>query len=216
MLIGTMNPEEGELRPQFLDRFGLSLSVSGVTPPLQRRQIVDRRIEFDGDPLPFISRYEEDEKLLSSQVAAARSALHRVAVPGDMVEMAVALANAVAAQGHRAEIAIIKAARSLAACIERAEVGPEQVIEAARFVLPHRITNLPFASTSQIEEKLEEVFKTVLDEEPAAAMTDNGAGGEDDWDDIVEAVPGATAASNVGSLFTFLAEKKKSSMNRTH
>jgi magnesium chelatase subunit I len=216
MLIGTMNPEEGELRPQFLDRFGLSLSVSGVTPPLQRRQIVDRRIEFDGDPLPFISRYEEDEKLLSSQVAAARSALHRVAVPGDMVEMAVALANAVAAQGHRAEIAIIKAARSLAACIERAEVGPEQVIEAARFVLPHRITNLPFASTSQIEEKLEEVFKTVLDEEPAAAMTDNGVGGEDDWDDIVEAVPGATAASNVGSLFTFLAEKKKSFMNRTH
>ncbi len=208
MLIGTMNPEEGELRPQFLDRFGLSLAVSGVTRPLQRRLIVDRRIEFDGDPLHFIGRYEEDENLLSTQVAAARSALHRVAVPGEMVEMAVALATAVAAQGHRAEIAIIKAARSLAAFTERSEVGPEQLIEAARFVLPHRITNLPFASGSQVEEKLEEVFKTVLGGESNVPISDSGGGIEDDWDDIVEAVPGATAASNVGSLFTFLAEKK--------
>lgn len=216
MLIGTMNPEEGELRPQFLDRFGLSLSVSGVENPLQRRLIVDRRIEFDTNPQRFIDGYEEDETLLSDQIGAARSALQSVEIPGDMVEMAVALSTEVRAQGHRAEIAIIKAARALAAFLERAVVGPEHVIEAARFVLPHRITTLSFATGEQVEEKLEEIFKKVLDQEQAVVETAAGEGVADDWDDIAEQVPGATAASNVGLLFTFLAEKKKSFLSRTH
>jgi len=216
MLIGTMNPEEGELRPQFLDRFGLSLSVSGVENPLQRRLIVDRRIEFDSNPQRFIDGYEEDETLLSDQIGAARAALQNVEIPGDMVEMAVALSTEVRAQGHRAEIAIIKAARALAAFLERAVVGPEDVIEAARFVLPHRITTLSFATGEQVEEKLEEIFKKVLDQEQAVVETAAGEGVPDDWDDIAEQVPGATAASNVGMLFTFLAEKKKSSLSRTH
>lgn len=216
MLIGTMNPEEGELRPQFLDRFGLSLSVSGVENPLQRRLIVDRRIEFDTNPQRFIDGYEEDETLLSDQIGAARSALQSVEIPGDMVEMAVALSTEVRAQGHRAEIAIIKAARALAAFLERTVVGPEHVIEAARFVLPHRITTLSFATGEQVEEKLEEIFKKVLDQEQAVVETAAGEGVADDWDDIAEQVPGATAASNVGLLFTFLAEKKKSFLSRTH
>lgn len=216
MLIGTMNPEEGELRPQFLDRFGLSLSVSGVENPLQRRLIVDRRIEFDTNPQRFIDGYEEDETVLSDQIGAARSALQSVEIPGDMVEMAVALSTEVRAQGHRAEIAIIKAARALAAFLERTVVGPEHVIEAARFVLPHRITTLSFATGEQVEEKLEEIFKKVLDQEQAVVETAAGEGVADDWDDIAEQVPGATAASNVGLLFTFLAEKKKSFLSRTH
>jgi Mg-chelatase subunit ChlI len=216
MLIGTMNPEEGELRPQFLDRFGLSLLVSGVENPLQRRLIVDRRIEFDTNPQRFIDGYEEDETLLSDQIGAARSALQSVEIPGDMVEMAVALSTEVRAQGHRAEIAIIKAARALAAFLERAVVGPEHVIEAARFVLPHRITTLSFATGEQVEEKLEEIFKKVLGQEQAVVETAAGEGVADDWDDIAEQVPGATAASNVGLLFTFLAEKKKSFLSRTH
>ena len=216
MLIGTMNPEEGELRPQFLDRFGLSLSVSGVENPLQRRLIVDRRIEFDTNPQRFIDGYEEDETLLSDQIGAARSALQSVEIPGDMVEMAVALSTEVRAQGHRAEIAIIKAARALAAFLERTVVGPEHVIEAARFVLPHRITTLSFATGEQVEEKLEEIFRKVLDQQQAVVETAAGEGVADDWDDIAEQVPGATAASNVGLLFTFLAEKKKSFLSRTH
>ena len=216
MLIGTMNPEEGELRPQFLDRFGLSLSVCGVETSSQRRLIVDRRISFDSDPDSFCAHYEEDESLLLEQIAVARAALHHITVPGAMIEMAVTLAIQVAAQGHRAEIAIIKAARALASFLECTEVRPEQVIEAARFVLPHRITNLPFASDSQVEEKLEEIFKNVLNEDTAIEATAIGEGVDPDRDHIVEAVPGATAASNVGSLFTFLAEKKKLSTSRTH
>jgi Mg-chelatase subunit ChlI len=214
MLIGTMNPEEGELRPQFLDRFGLSIGVIGVDHPLQRRLIVDRRIEFDVNPHHFIGEYGEDELLLTEQIATARSALQGIGIPGEMVEMAVALASEVRAQGHRAEIGIIKAARALAAFLERSEVGPEHVVEAARFVLPHRITTLSFASREQIDERLEEIFKKVLDQEQAQEMISETEGGADGWADIDEQVPGSTAASNVGMLFSFLAEKKKLSTSR--
>ena len=215
MLIGTMNPEEGELRPQFLDRFGLSIGVAGVDHPLQRRLIVDRRIEFDTDPQPFIDHYHEDELLLTAQISTARSTLQRIGIPGDMVEMAVTLASQVRAHGHRAEIGIIKAARALAAFLERPEVGPEHVIEAARFVLPHRITTLSFATSEQIDQRLEEIFKKVLDQEQGGETLTEGEGTADGWADIDEQVPGSTAASNVGMLFSFLAEKKKLSMSRT-
>lgn len=214
MLIGTMNPEEGELRPQFLDRFGLSIGVTGVNHPLQRRLIVDRRIEFDTNPQRFIEGYREDETLLSEQVSAARSGLQNIEIPGEMVEMAVALSSEVRAQGHRAEIGIIKAARALAAFLERSTVMAEHVIEAARFVLPHRITTLSFATSEQIDERLEEIFRKVLDQAQGDESRATAAGMQDDWDDIDEQVPGSTAASNVDMLFTFLAEKKKSSMSR--
>jgi Mg-chelatase subunit ChlI len=214
ILIGTMNPEEGELRPQFLDRFGLSLGVTGVTHPLQRRLIVDRRIDFDADPQHFIEGYREDEALLSEQISTARSGLQNIGIPGDMVEMAVALAGEVRAQGHRAEIGIIKAARALAAFLEQPRVMAEHVIEAARFVLPHRITTLSFATSEQIEERLEEIFRKVIDQAAGNESIESAAGMQDDWDDIDEQVPGSTAASNVDMLFTFLAEKKKSFMNR--
>ena len=214
MLVGTMNPEEGELRPQFLDRFGLSIGVSGVDHPLQRRLIVDRRIEFDTNPPRFIGAYGDDELLLTEQVAASRSTLQDVEIPGKMVEIAVALASEVRAQGHRAEIGIIKAARALAAFLERSVVGPEHVIEAARFVLPHRITTLSFASSEQIDKRLEEIFKKVLDQEQGQEAISESEGVPDEWADIDEQVPGSTAASNVGMLFSFLAEKKKSSTSR--
>ena len=128
--------------------------------------------------------------------------------------MAVALSSEVRAQGHRAEIGIIKAARALAAFLERSAVMAEHVIEAARFVLPHRITTLSFATSEQIDERLEEIFRKVLDQAQGDEFTSPAEGRGDDWDDIDEQVPGSTAASNVDMLFNFLAEKKKSSMSR--
>ena len=147
----------------------------------------------------------------TEQIATARSALQNVEIPGTMVEMAVALASEVRAQGHRAEIGIIKAARALAAFLEKSEVGPEHVIEAARFVLPHRITTLSFATGEQIDERLEEIFKKVLDQELGQETSSETEAVPAGWADINEQVPGSTAASNVSMLFSFLAEKKKSS-----
>lgn len=214
MLIGTMNPEEGELRPQFLDRFGLSLSVNGVDSTVQRSLVVNRRIAFDAAPNTFVTDFQGDDGLLTEQVRTARSTLLDITVSDDMVLMAVALSTEAKAQGHRAEISIIKAARALAAFLEAGKIGPEHIIEAARFVLPHRITTLSFATGDQLDEALEDIFRKILDDDqvPERGSVDTGI---DDWEDLDKTVPGANAASHVGMIFSFMAEKKKRSMSRT-
>jgi len=134
-----------------------------------------------------------------------------------MVECAVTLSTKVEAQGHRSDIAIIKTARALAAFLEETEVGRHHVIEAARFVLPHRITTIGLATPEIIEEKLEEVLKQAFDRGDIEESSPDSRGEHEDfdqWQDLPEQVPGATAASNVGMIFSFLAEKKKLSLMR--
>ncbi len=215
MLVGTMNPEEGELRPQFLDRFGLSLHVASANGLEQRRAIVDRRLLFDLDPELFAARYQGEDALLSEQVRLARSLLPSVTVSTEMIECAVLLSTEVAAQGHRSDIAIIKTARALAAFLEEDEVSRQHVVEAARFVLPHRITTIALATPESIEAKLEEVLKQAFDRAKAeenAAEIKGEPEDFDQWQDLPDQVPGSNAASNVGMIFSFLAEKKKLSL----
>jgi len=209
MLVGTMNPEEGELRPQFLDRFGLSLTVGSVTNLEQRRQIVTNRIAFDTDPELFISQWDVDENILSGQVVTARKGVRGLTITESMVELAVTLSTEVEAQGHRSDIAIIKTARALSALLEDDEIRQEHVLEAARFVLPHRITNIPLATDKLIWDKLEEIFARVLKRDKVETKSPELGEEGDPWDEISEQVPGANAASNVDMLFSFLAEKKK-------
>ncbi len=212
MLVGTMNPEEGELRPQFLDRFGLSLHVGSANGLTQRRSIVDKRLLFDLEPELFVARYRGEDELLSEQVRSARSLLSSVTVAAEMIEYAVALSTEVAAQGHRSDIAIIKAARALAAFLEEDEVRRPHIIEAARFVLPHRITTMALATPESIEAKLEEVLKKNFDRGDAEENSTDIRGEHEDpdeWQELPDQVPGSNAASNVGMIFSFLAEKKK-------
>jgi magnesium chelatase subunit I len=209
MLVGTMNPEEGELRPQFLDRFGLSLSVNSVSDQRLRAQIVSRRIAFDSDPESFVSKYSAEETVLANQVLTARELVNSVTIPQEMIELAVQLSVEVEAQGHRAEIAIIKTARSLAAFLENSEVNQDHIAEAARFVLLHRITNIPLATAGLLEEKLEEILTGILDKEKLEKSDTSFEEAYEPWDEISEQVPGANAASNVDMLFSFLEEKKK-------
>ena len=209
MLVGTMNPEEGELRPQFLDRFGLSLTVGSVTNIEQRRRIVTNRITFDTDPESFVAQWSVDETILSNQVLAARTRVHGVIITQEMVELAVILSTEVEAQGHRSDIAIIKTARALAALLEDDEISQKHVLEAARFVLPHRITNIPLATGKIIEEKLEEILARALNRDEIEKTVPRLEEEYDPWDEISEQVPGANAASNVDMMFTFLEEKKK-------
>ena len=215
MLVGTMNPEEGELRPQFLDRFGLSLRVGSANGPEQRRSIVEKRLSFDMDPESFITRYLGEDGILSNQVRSARTLVPSVTVTAEMVECAVRLSTEVEAQGHRSDIAIIKAARALAAFLEETEVCREHVIEAARFVLPHRITTIALATPELIEKRLEEVLKQAFDKGDLDESSPDSPAEPDDpdqWQDLPDQVPGSNAASNVGMIFSFLAEKKKLSL----
>jgi Mg-chelatase subunit ChlI len=215
MLVGTMNPEEGELRPQFLDRFGLSLTIGSVTDLAQRHQIVSRRIAYDTDPESFVLKWAADETILSNQIVTARSLINGVTIRKEMIDLAVSLSAKVEAQGHRSDIAIIKSARALAAFLEESVINQEHVIEAARFVLPHRITTIPLATPGILEDKLEEILAGVIAGE-GVSNTSATPQEYDGWDDLDEAVPGATAASHVSMFFNFLEEKKKLFLRQTN
>lgn len=216
ILVGTMNPEEGELRPQFLDRFGLSLRVETVAGESSRRQIVNRRIAFDLSPDHFIERFSGEENLLSTQIQTARRQVGGVMVSDEMIALAVRLSSAAACQGHRAEITIIKAARALASFLEESAVTEAHIFEAARFVLPHRIANVALASPELIEAKLEETIAGIAGQESGQMHNPAVAGEGLDWGDIADEVPGAVAASHTRMMFSFLDEKKKSFLTQTN
>ncbi|THB72714.1 MAG: hypothetical protein D6B25_16235 [Desulfobulbaceae bacterium] len=213
MLVGTMNPEEGELRPQFLDRFGLSVHIQGVGDSMHRAQIIRSRMNFDRDPEQFRSHYKVAEDLLANQISNARADLEDISIPPEMIDSAVGIAMKFEVQGHRTDIAIIKAARALAGLMDRDQVSIDHISEAARFVLPHRIADLSLSSPQLISERIDQVIAGLLEDQTPVESSPLDQEITDSWDDIEETVPGANAASHVDLLFTYLEEKKKLSMN---
>ena len=218
LLVGTMNPEEGDLRPQFLDRFGLSLSVQGEAAGVLRSAIVRRRLSFDANPSEFAARWRAFDDLLSEQVLQARTRLKDVEIPDAMLDLAVALTVAAQAQGHRSEIAIIKTARAVAALLETNRVEQAHVAEAARLVLPHRMAQTGLDSVEGLARRLDDLIGTAIHGETAPKAMDSGdtVESEDDWDEITTEVPGAWAASNVDMVFSYLEEKKKLFLTPMH
>ncbi len=143
-LVGTMNPEEGELRPQLLDRFGLCVEVRGLSDVDARAEIVLRRLDFERDPTGFRARYEAAERALGARIAAARARRAEVRVGRGWCRAAASLALQVGVDGHRADLMLVEAAATLAALDGRVEVGEQDLVEAAALVLPHRLRRRPF------------------------------------------------------------------------
>jgi magnesium chelatase subunit D len=144
ILVGSMNPEEGELRPQILDRFGLFVSVEAPLDPKTRVEIVKRVEEFQSDPVSFMEKYRPLQEELRGRVVKAREALREVAVPDDLLEL---LAKTVVEMGirtHRAEIITVRAAKALAALDGRKAVSLEDLKKAMELALPHRMKSRPF------------------------------------------------------------------------
>ncbi len=141
LLVGSMNPEEASLRSGFLDRFGLYVQMKGMVSSEERKQIVRQRIEFEKNPVSFAQRYITWEDSLSHRITDAKSRLASISVEDDVVEYAAELANLANAAGHRAEIIMIETALAVTAYNERDTVSREDIEEAARFVLPHRMQN---------------------------------------------------------------------------
>jgi len=209
ILIGTMNPEEGELRPQFLDRFGLSVTVKGLNDVKQRQAVVRQRIAFERDPEAFLAKWAPWEKLLTDQIMQARTALTTVKMPTAMLELAVRLSMEMNVHGHRSDIAILKSARALAALMESDEVDRSHIKEAARYVLPHRIQNALLAAPDVLMKKLDAALGTVSDDTPSLpSYADEDGMEEIDWDDIDREVPGAMAASNASMFYSYFSKKK--------
>ncbi len=149
LLIGTMNPEEGDLRPQLLDRFGLMVEVTGPREPGIRAEIVRRRLAFEADPVGFAESWREEQTALRQRVAAARERLTQVVLPDGLLTFISELCCELGADGLRADLALHKTARALAAFHGRTEVLGEDVQAAAELVLPHRRKQKPPSGRQQ-------------------------------------------------------------------
>ncbi len=134
VLVGSMNPEEGELRPQLLDRFGLAVAVRAPDDPAERAEALRRRLAFDADPAALASRFADEEATLAARLANWRPA---PLAPG-LIEAVVELCRRAGAEGLRADLVICKAAAALAGFEGRSEAGVEEVRRVAPLALAHR------------------------------------------------------------------------------
>ncbi len=139
ILVGTMNPEEGELRPQLLDRFGLCVDVAGIRDVEKRVEIVLRREQFEEDPEGFIALWQDAELEEAQRIEAAIVALDSVSVPRTLLVAIASLGIELDVDGHRADLVIRKAAQALAAYHGRRQASLAEVEEVAPAVLAHRV-----------------------------------------------------------------------------
>ncbi|MEM3451015.1 MAG: putative cobaltochelatase [Nitrososphaerales archaeon] len=159
VLVGTMNPEEGELRPQLLDRFALSVEVKGIQDPNARAEIVKRRVAFEKDPESFIIKYMDEQKKLQKRIIDAQKLLPVVELNDEMLDLITKICVDFAVDGHRADITIYKTACTLAAFKGRTEVFKEDIMEAAELALPHRRRRKPFEEPKPEQQQIQEIVQ---------------------------------------------------------
>ena len=190
ILVGTMNVEEGELRPQLLDRFGLGVEVRAPREPGERAEIVRRRLAFERDPAAFVERYAEDERALAARIAAARERLDAVRLPErELLRIAGACAQ-LGVDGVRGDLVTARTARALAALDGAEEVDESHVRRAAALALPHRRRRDPLDGRQPDPEDVERA----LDGSPPGSNPPDG--GPDDGDEPPDGAgpaPGRTA-----------------------
>ncbi|WP_199578622.1 putative cobaltochelatase [Streptomyces sp. CRB46] len=175
LLVGTMNPEEGELRPQLLDRFGLTVEVSASREPDQRVEVVRRRLAHDDDPAGFAARWADEEAAVRARITAARELLPSVRLGDGALRQIAATCAAFEVDGMRADIVMARTATALAAWAGRTDVLAEDVRQAALLALPHRRRRNPFDAPGLDEDKLDETLEEF-------GGQDGDGGGDDDPD----------------------------------
>ena len=161
VLIGSGNPEEGELRPQLLDRFGLAVDVKTPTDIPTRIEVVKRREAFERDPEAFTKKWSAEERKLQRKILAAREALGAIVTPDAALERAARLCVALGTDGLRGELTLIRAARALACLEGDARVSDQHLRRVAPFALSHRLRRNPLddaGSTVRVERAVNELF----------------------------------------------------------
>lgn len=180
LLVGTMNPEEGELRPQLLDRFGLTVEVAATRNPVERADVVRRRLAYEADPVGFAASYAAADAELAGQIAVARERLPRVVLSDHALREVTTVCAAFDVDGLRADLVTAKAAVALAAWAGRDEVTTEDVRTAARLALPHRRRRTPFEAPGLDEQQLDDALNSVEDEPEPEPLSPNARGAEGD------------------------------------
>ncbi|MXZ90628.1 MAG: putative cobaltochelatase [Chloroflexi bacterium] len=173
MLVGTMNPEEGDLRPQLLDRFGLAVEVDGVFEPAERREVVRRRMAFESQPFAFMDAWADAEQEERKRLLDSQRRLADVVVPDDILELITDICAEYQVDGLRGDIVMYKTASTIAAYEGRTVVDVDDVREAALMALLHRQRRQPFQQphlvTEQLDQMLEEFQNQPRNREPADA-----------------------------------------------
>lgn len=144
VLVGTMNPEEGDLRPQLLDRFGLVVDVKGETDIEMRTEVVKRYLEYELDPEAFLEQWRSEQEKLRNKISEAQKLLRNVTYSDEILRLAAEISVSLGVDGHRADISMIKTACTNAAYEGRDHVSGEDMKLAAELVLPHRMRRKPF------------------------------------------------------------------------
>jgi len=175
VLVGSMNPEEGDLRPQLLDRFAHAVDVVGLTEAPDRVEILRRRIFYEQNPDDFIAAYEADEADLCARIIAARARYDLVKyTERDMYTIA-ALTASFKVDGHRADIVILRTARAHAAYEGRLHITDRDILLAAELALPHRMKKQPFQDSVLNADQLQSNMRQARAEAEQAAADENEA-----------------------------------------
>lgn len=161
ILVGTMNPEEGDLRPQLLDRFGMVVNVIGEREKEKRVEVIKRRLQYEKNREEFIKSYDKRQEELRERILKAKEILSRVNYDYNILEMAATISIEMEVDGHRADISMIKAATTIAAFYGELNVTGRHMREAAELVLPHRMRRRPFEEGVMDYSKVEHIIKSM-------------------------------------------------------
>ncbi|MGF9757652.1 magnesium chelatase subunit D family protein [Microvirga sp. 0TCS3.31] len=187
VLVGTMNPEEGELRPQLLDRFGLTVEIAAPRDPQLRAEVVRRRLAFDADPAAFVQSYADAERALTDRIAAARKLLPEVELTDAVLTKVAEVCAAFEVDGMRADIVTTRTAIAHAAWHGRTSVTRADIRQAALLALPHRRRRNPFDAPGLDEDLLDQILgDDEPDPEPPAPPEPEGEGDGDSRGDDVD------------------------------
>ncbi|MCH7738396.1 MAG: putative cobaltochelatase [Chloroflexi bacterium] len=189
ILVGTMNPEEGDLRPQLLDRFGLAVEVDSRFSPEERQEVVKRRIAYEANPQGFMAEWEQSEQDERARVLRSQELLPQVIVSDDILTLITSICAEYDVDGMRGDIVMYKTAATIAAYEDRTEVNAEDVREAAMLALLHRQRRQPFQqpnlNTEQLDSMVEEFQGQDRQREPSdSSQNDDQGEGDSEPSDL--------------------------------
>jgi Mg-chelatase subunit ChlI len=168
ILVGTMNPEEGELRPQLLDRFGLVVEITGIGDVAGRIAVIERRMAYDTGAEQFTEQWKDEEGQLAQRIIAARALLPAVQIVRNDMTAVAALVLELGVDGHRADLAILETARTHAAWAGRVALTLDDIRLAAELALPHRMRRQPFTEVKLDEGRMNAILDRANNEDAAA------------------------------------------------
>jgi Mg-chelatase subunit ChlI len=175
ILVGTMNPEEGDLRPQLLDRFALCVDIQGIRDSTARMAIMERNLAYEADPDGFRAEWEPREQSLSGEIARARLLLPEVKYSQSDLATIATMMGELGVDGHRADLVVLKAARAHAAFEGRTHLNDHDILLAAELALPHRLKRHPLQEAEVTMGDLSERLIEARAQNPVEAETEAGA-----------------------------------------